>query len=243
MGPMRPRQTCGGTQMRVRFGVALIVGVVGSAMLTGCATNTPEVAPEPAEEATSESTGVFEGADPADYIIPAGLDAQSVADAVVEGAVNSWVNAGANDSLRDRLLASDDAFDTVLAVIAAENAVTVTENLFTAGWESMDSLVSLATGAEKSNFETLQWYQATAWNDEEPENIEGYRSWMEVEAVRELDDGDGDASTRTILVDYTNHTNSDKNVGPDPQRSGGTLEFAVVSDGTQERLSRFEVTI
>lgn len=213
--------------------------------LTACASeSTGEDAPEPVETTSvaPDPEPAFQGASPEDYIIPAGLDAQTLGTEIVEGALTDWANAGGNNTLRDRIRASDESREVVTAEVAAENRVVVVDTLFIPGWESIDSLVSFASGGETSNEETIRWYAATAWTSEEPKNVEGYRAWMEVEAVREVDDGDGAAATRTILVDYTNHANTDKNVGPEPQRAGGTIELHVTSDGTQERLTYVNFT-
>ncbi len=225
-----------------RAGLATGAAATAALALAACApSNNVDATPKPVETSTSAPAPEFEGANPEDFIIPAGLDAEAAAKAVVEGALTDWENAGANDSLRNHILSSDESFDTVMQGVAEDNKVVVTDNLFIEGWESVESLSSLAAGAEQANFNNLSWFSSTAWSDEEPENVEGFRTWMEVTAVRETDDGDNNPDTRTILVDYTNNSNSDQNVGPEPQRPGGTFEMDLVSDGKQERLANFEI--
>lgn len=225
-----------------RAGLATVAAASAALALAACAPSNVDATPEPVETSTSAPAPEFEGASPEDFIIPAGLDAEAVAEAVVEGSLTNWGNAGANDSLRDRILASDDSFDTVIAAVAAENKKVATDNLLVPGWESIDSLVSLADGSEDINYENLQWFTSTAWSsDEKPENIEGFKTWRDVTVVQEIDDGDGDPNTRTIKLDYTNYTNSDKNLGPDPSRAGGTMVIDLVSDGKQERIADYEV--
>lgn len=227
-----------------RASLATVAAASAALALAACAPSNVDAAPEPVETSTSTPapTPEFEGAKPEDYIIPAGLDAEAVAEAVVEGALTNWGNAGANDSLRDRMLASDNSFDSVIAEVAAENKKVATDNLLIDGWESVESLVSLADGSEDINYENLQWFTSTAWNsDTKPENIEGFKTWREVTIVQEGDGGDENPNTRTIKLDYTNHTNSDKNLGPDPSRAGGTMVIDLVSDGKQERIADYQV--
>lgn len=226
-----------------RAGFVTTATAVAALALAACApTGGDGGTPAPSETATTAPAPEFEGATPEDFIIPTGLDAEAVAEAVVAGAFTNWDNAGANESLRDRILASYESPDTILAEVVAENKVVATDTFFVDGWENSESLVSLANASEKSNLGTLQNYQATAWSsDTKPENIEGYRTWQEVTAAREVDDGDGNDSTRKIVIDYTDHANNNKNLGPAPQRAGGTIEIDLVSDGDRERLSDYEV--
>lgn len=225
-----------------RAGLATVAAATAALALAACAPSNVDATPEPTETSTSVPAPEFEGASPEDFIIPAGLDAEAAAEAVVEGALTSWDNAGANDSLRDRILGSDDSFDSVIAEVVAENKEVATDNLFVDGWESVPSLVSLADGSADINYQNLQWFTSTAWSqDEKPENTEGFRTSRDVIAVQEIDDGDGDPNTRTIKLDYTTLTNGDKNEGPESTGETATMVIDLVSDGKQERLADFEV--
>lgn len=226
-----------------RAGLATVAAATAALALAACTpSNNVDATPEPVETSTSTPAPEFEGANPEDFIIPAGLDAEAAAEAVVEGALTSWDNAGANDSLRDRILASDESFDTVITEVVAENKQVAVENLFVENWESVPSLVDLANGSADINYQNLQWFTSTAWSqDEKPENIEGFKTSRDVLAVQEIDDGDGNPNTRRIKLDYTTLTNGDKNEGPESSGETATMIIDLVSDGKQDRIADFEV--
>lgn len=155
--------------------------------------------------------------------IPAGLSAEELGKTIVEGRWSDWVNAGASDQLRYDRLKANESWGEYLPKVADNNTSIFESALYEDNWQSNPNLVTNVTNSASANLAVLKWYVTTAWSgDEKPQNKEGFRSWMTVDKVTEVDDGDNDNTTRTVEVAYTNKTNGNMNEGPklDPNDKG-----------------------
>ncbi len=169
--------------------------------------------------------------------IPAGLDAETLGKTIVADRWSEWINAGATDSLADVKFEANESWDVLLPKIADQNEKAFTDALYVPGWQSDDNLKADVDMLHSANLSTLRWYVTTAWS-EKSQNQEGFRSWLTVQSVQELEDHVDE--TRTIEVKYSNNTNSDKNEGPAPD-AGGILTITTKEVDGKEKITEVHV--
>lgn len=207
--------------------------------LAGCGVNAQAEGPRDDDKSTSApSPEVTETPEtPSESIeIPAGLEAGEVGKLIVETHFTNWLNEGASEELRDRRRDENLTWEELLPIVADENQATYADALYVDGWENSPVLTNSVTGLRDANLSTLEWYSATAWSGEEkPENIEGFKSWLDVTSVEEV--STAEANMRTIEVGYVQMNNSDKNLGPDANSVEATFSITLQSDGSSEKIA------
>lgn len=227
----------------------LLVGALSAsaAILAACGTET-QAKPQPvATEEVPVAEAPVEGVNneteeeptpTVSFEIPSGMESEAVGKFIVEDLIDGWVNASAEDALFDVSMEDDNisrSWDEILPEIAKANAEARVDQIFIEGWESKPNLAAAAKGITSANESALRWYVTTAWSDD-PENIEGYKVWSEVQSVTELPDEDPTDNKRTLDIYMTDHNNNDKNKGPDHPREGGYMTITIEDqgDGTEK---------
>lgn len=230
------RTTSSPNRLRRGAGAALAVGI--AAVLAACSsptqaepvpsetTSTSAPSPEATETSSPEIVTLVDFPE-----LKAGLTTEELGVAFNE-VLNLAENAGSGEAIRDRRREANVNWETMIAQVVDENQEVFTSQYFIDGWEEVPALANFASAMTQANTTALDWYTTTAWSgDEKPENVEGFRSWSEVTSTTETVDGDPNDAERTIVIETTSHTNSDKNLGPAPGSVGGiyTVKFTEVN--------------
>ncbi len=206
--------------------------------LAGCAANTGQgndpFAPEPEADSESQTGTIAELIPSVDELrIPAGLEGEPLASTILER-ITAWENAGASEALRELRSGANESWETFLPKVAESNRDTFAEALLGEGWQTDAELSRIADLFEYGNLAILQAYVATAWSgDEEPENIEGYRSWKTLNSAEQVG--------QTLTIDYSIRDNSDNNTIPPLSRTGGVYEINVRYEESATLLTSFDV--
>lgn len=214
-------------------------------MLAGCV-STAE--PDHAQEAVVEEPAPVETEDPGveapalgEYEIPAELSAEELGKVIFEDRITQWYNAGAKDSLIDDLVDKNLTWDEYLPQLAKERANVFANALVGEGYLNNPNLALFVERGEEANLAVLRSYVATQWNTENPENIEGYRVWIEVNAVEELTDDNAANGERSIKVDLSLKSNADKNTVDEPTiLSNSTLKVAVIEQDGRALITNYD---
>ncbi len=234
------------------IGAAALAGIAGVSLAVGLnlpkgdhdgtaptpddkATNQPSEAPSPTPEIKVPTIEQLE--------IPSGLDPEAVGKLIIEDRLSGWSNASAENDLLQYSIDKNESWDTLIPELAEKNAEVYGPALFGPDYKNGQYINQKDVDNFKLvNETTLKWYVATQWShDQKPDNKEGYRQWMTVNSVEQLNDGNPNDDTRTILVNYTDHSNSDKNEGPAPQREGGQWTFELKNVGNHEIITAMSV--
>lgn len=206
--------------------------------LSGCASSAePTAAPKQTEPAETETVPVEDAAPLEVAPIEAGLDSETFAKKYLE-LYEAWINAGANESLREIGLSTDEPWETILPKIANENRSVFGDAMFPADWENNSRLVMFADRYSEINLYTLQAYTATAWSqDTHPENVEAYRIESVYKEVSELQSSE---EGRTVIISYANKTNGDKNTIGTAGDKDYTLSLTTAVENGFEKVTEWD---
>lgn len=220
-------------------GIALAAGAVFGVNALNQAPKTEPTAAAPADpsetpaEASPPASPEVQTFTAEQLEIPAGLDAETLGKTIVADRWSEWLNAGATNELRWAAHDVNESWDEFLPKMVDNNREVFADALYVPGWQSNENLLKDITTTRNANLANLQWYVATAWSgDQKPQNKEGYRSWLTVELVQELEDHVDE--TRTIEVTYSNANNSTMNDGPAPDPGGIFTITTKVVDGKEK---------
>lgn len=162
--------------------------------------------------------------------IPAGLSDEEFADRVVS-TISSWINEGSDDTLLDDVVEKNIPTDQYLSQMAGENAYIYAEALFSDDWQTNPGVMSFVSAATLANEKTTGAFLGTNWADN-PEDIEGYRSWDEVSSVAVVS---SDSTGRSIEINVNGFDNSEKNSVEDKVFiSDGFYEITTTVEGDTE---------
>lgn len=222
-------------------GVALVAGSImgiNAAMSNGTEKEPPVTDPKTPVEVEEETpTPEVQPTEGQAFEIEAGLDSEAFSQKYLE-LYENWINAGANESLREIGLSTDEPWETILPKIANENRDTFGDAMFPADWESNSRLAMFADRYSDINLYTLQAYTSTAWSqDTHPENVEAYR----IESIyKEVSELQASESGRTVVISFANKTNGEMNIIGTAGDKDYTLSLTTAVENGVEKVTEWD---
>ena len=226
-----------GASMLIALGT---LGLAGCAPVVGA--NPPDRSSDSAPTASPspESTGTEFTVESLE--IKTGLDAETLGKTLIEDRFTDWLNAGADQETMNAWLDFNGTFEDFLPTIINPISKTFTQALFIPNYRDspLDAdLQSSIDGSIRANSATVGWFISTLHSDK-PEDLEPYRQWTTVDAVEELpNDVTGN---RTLRIDYTDHSNADRNTANPLTMTQGTYEVTFQSINGTEKIAAISVS-
>lgn len=155
------------------------------------------------------------------FEIPVGLSDEELAQTVMSR-FDDWGMYGADPLLYDEYVNTETQRDSFindrLPSIAKTNSQYIVPGLFENGWQESQSTAAFVDAMEKKNANNLDFYSLTA--DGSAGNEEPYRLYREITKVMNTTRGGVSSPNRTLVIDFLEKTNTDKNLADD---RGATL--------------------
>lgn len=203
--------------------------------LSGCASTHEEPPAEEVVESATPEPAALESYLPSreDIEIQAGLDDETFARTFIERRDN-WANEGNEDALLNRAREANLSWPEFIPIVASENASVYAPALFGNDWAQNPEVSAYVDRMTESNRGVMGNYVITAWNTENPANIEGYWIKREVTSVERIS---AEGGQRTLEIAFNNIDNNSKN-SIDPYLSpGGILTVTSIVSGDVELIT------
>lgn len=189
------------------------IGVAAVLTLTNCSSqvdpNTlpPSVSAEPTPTKTAMSQAELDKKI-AEIKIPAGLDNQALANAVIDRS-NKWLNAGTNDSsLWLRLAQPGATRDSVGRAVALDQQKAFAPTLYGPNWPKDPAIAQAVQKQTDGNARTVSLWLATAKNNRFGDPVP-YQIWSEMTGVTVVSQT---PTARHLRINYNNFDRADPNV-------------------------------
>jgi hypothetical protein len=214
-GGSEPEQPRNKNRKRVRAGVigSIALGTAAAVLAGGAwllpkgSSDPPVTDPVPTEPAEQPGESPEQPVNNGEYTVeslevPANLSTEELAELMIENRITGWLNAGATNDLYRIAKESGDPWDVVVERVSAENRDIFADALFIDGWQDNPELKESVENFRNENWSRLGLYASTAFKTDGPE-IEGFRSWIEVNGVTETQDG----TSRILAINTTEYDN------------------------------------
>lgn len=233
----KPRFSTKNKLIAALAGGALLAGVSGGIVAATSGEKAPEapantsepLEPAPVDPGNGEGEPTTPEAPNAGEGLTFEADTTTLANETID-LVNEWVNAGAEPELFDRLLETTYTWEEFLPIVVEENAEKFTQ--YVADPTSNEG-IALIENFKAANLATLTWYSATAFNTENPENIEGYKVTENFVNASELSN---DGQIRVIEANTLVVNNSDKNSADFPLERASNPTYTYTNVDGQAKL-------
>ncbi|MBX3077737.1 MAG: hypothetical protein KF692_00675 [Cryobacterium sp.] len=239
------------TRGKIISGIAIasVLGIAGgtAAVLTPQSQSAPEVPVDPTETPTISPSPEVTQSPKAEFTvqsleIPTGLDSEALGKALIEDRITKWLNAGANQETMTLWINYSGTLDEFVPTIVDPNTEIIRKALFIEDYKNspLDSNIDgVIDGISIVNSIVIKNYIATVASDN-PNNKEAYRQWYTVDSVNELKSNT--PGSRNLVINYTEHSNSDKNIAKPLPITTGYYKITVQDDGNgHEKISAIEL--
>ena len=191
-------------------------------------TSTPDTTPSPEVTQSPEAEFTVQSLE-----IPTGLDSEALGKALIEDRFTKWLNAGANQETEKLWMDYPGTIiEKFIPTVVGPKTEIIKKALFIENYNNspldsnIDADINTLSGI---NSVVLQNYLATVASDN-PNNKEAYRQWYTVDSVNELKSNT--PGSRNLVINYTEHNNSDKNIARPLPVTTGYFKITVQDDGS-----------